>query len=139
MLEPDSDPSPCFMVDPPRWLREVMSRRTLRRLTGQCVIQARRGSVHARLRRGITLAARARPARHGRRGRQGPVETGASTRFVACGQARRRRRPKPTTAMPSATMVELAGSGIGTASTKNEPGGSDAPLNRTAPVMSPLE
>jgi 2-hydroxychromene-2-carboxylate isomerase len=51
MLEPKNNPNPSFIVDPPGWLRKLMSRRVLGPLTDQAVIQARRKKAEARRRR----------------------------------------------------------------------------------------
>ncbi len=51
MLEPESNPNPSFMVDPPGWLRTLMSRRVLGRLADPRVIQARRKKAEAARRR----------------------------------------------------------------------------------------
>lgn len=51
MLEPENNPNPSFIVDPPRWLRQLMSQRVLGPLTDPTVIQARRKKAEARRRR----------------------------------------------------------------------------------------
>ncbi len=51
MLEPEKNPNPSFIVDPPGWLRRFMSRRVLGPLANQRVIEARRKKAEARRRR----------------------------------------------------------------------------------------
>ena len=51
MLEPKDNRNPSIMVDPPGWLRTLMSRRLLGRLTDPRVLQAKRGKAEARRRR----------------------------------------------------------------------------------------
>ena len=51
MLEPENNPNPSFMVDPPGWLRTLMSRRVLGRLTDASVVLERRQKAEARRRR----------------------------------------------------------------------------------------
>ena len=53
MLEPENNPNPSIMVDPPGWLRTLLSRRVFGRLTDPRVMRARRQKAEARrLRRG---------------------------------------------------------------------------------------
>ncbi|MDJ0869400.1 MAG: DsbA family protein [Myxococcota bacterium] len=51
MLEPENNPTPSFLVDPPGWLRKLISRRLLGPLADRTVIQARREKAEARRRR----------------------------------------------------------------------------------------
>ena len=51
MLEPESNPTPSFIVDPPGWLRQLLSRRVLGPLADPTVIRARREKAEARRRR----------------------------------------------------------------------------------------
>ena len=51
MLEPESNPNPSFIVDPPGWLRTLMSRRVLGPLADPAVVGARRKKAEARRRR----------------------------------------------------------------------------------------
>jgi 2-hydroxychromene-2-carboxylate isomerase len=51
MLEPENNPNPSFIVDPPGWLRQLMSRRVLGPQANPTVIRARREKAEARRRR----------------------------------------------------------------------------------------
>lgn len=51
MLEPEKNPNPSFIVDPPGWLRRIMSKRVLGRQADPAVLQARRRKAEARRRR----------------------------------------------------------------------------------------
>ena len=51
MLEPENNPNPRLMVDPPGWLRTLMSRRVLGRVADPGVLEARRQKAEARRRR----------------------------------------------------------------------------------------
>ena len=51
MLEPENNPNPSYFVDPPGWLRKLMSRRVLGRLTDPALLRARRQKAEARRRR----------------------------------------------------------------------------------------
>ncbi len=51
MLEPEKNPTPSFIVDPPGWLRKLMSRRVLGPVADPAVIQARREKAEAQRRR----------------------------------------------------------------------------------------
>ena len=51
MLEPEHNPNPSFIVDPPGWLRRLMSRRVSDREADATVLQARRNKAESRRRR----------------------------------------------------------------------------------------
>ena len=51
MLEPENNPNPSIIVDPPGWLRRLMSRRVLGPEANAAVIQKRRKKAEARRRR----------------------------------------------------------------------------------------
>ena len=48
MLEPENNPNPSFIVDPPGWLRKLISRRVLGPLADPSVTRARRQKAEAR-------------------------------------------------------------------------------------------
>ncbi len=53
MLEPEKNPNPSLVVDPPGWLRRIISKRVLGREADPAVLQARRQKAEARrVRRG---------------------------------------------------------------------------------------
>lgn len=51
MLEPEKNPNPSLVVDPPGWLRKLLSRHVLGRLADPSVMGARREKAEARRRR----------------------------------------------------------------------------------------
>jgi 2-hydroxychromene-2-carboxylate isomerase len=51
MLEPENNPNPSLIVDPPGWLRRIMSKRVLGPEADRTVLQARRKKAEARRRR----------------------------------------------------------------------------------------
>ena len=51
MLEPENNPNPRLIADPPRWLRRIMSKRVLGPQADPTVLQARRRKAEARRRR----------------------------------------------------------------------------------------
>ncbi len=51
MLEPKKNPNPSFIVDPPGWLRVLISRRILGPLMDEAAVQKRREKTEARRRR----------------------------------------------------------------------------------------
>lgn len=51
MLEPENNPNPSIMVDPPGWLRTLMSRRVLGRVAAEGAIQAQREKAEAKRRK----------------------------------------------------------------------------------------
>ncbi len=51
MLEPDNNPNPSLIVDPPGWLRRIMSKRVLGPQADPTVLQARRRKAELRRRR----------------------------------------------------------------------------------------